>query len=77
MLFSLSNTEYISTSEIFHLGKSNDLLLVYVLCLVVSMDLRSHRMYSLFGDAMGLLPDTQNCGLRMRRECRERFPLHR
>ena len=22
----------------------------------------------------GLLPDTQNCGLRMRRECRERFP---
>ena len=26
---------------------------------------------------MGLLPDTQNCGLRMRRECRERFPLHR
>ena len=25
---------------------------------------------------MGLLPDTQNCGLRMRRECRERFPLH-
>ena len=26
---------------------------------------------------MGLLPDTQNCGLRMRRECRERFPHHR
>ena len=25
---------------------------------------------------MGLLPDTQNCGLRMRRECRERFPRH-
>ena len=23
---------------------------------------------------MGLLPDTQNCGLRMLRECRERFP---
>ena len=23
---------------------------------------------------MGLLPDTQNFGLRMRRECRERFP---
>ena len=23
---------------------------------------------------MGLLPDTQSCGLRMRRECRERFP---
>ena len=26
---------------------------------------------------MGLLPDTQNCGLRMRRVCRERFPRHR
>ena len=26
---------------------------------------------------MGLLPDTQNCVLRMRRECRERFPRHR
>ena len=23
---------------------------------------------------MGLLPDTSNCRLRMRRECRERFP---
>ena len=29
------------------------------------------------GLAMGLLPDMQNCGLRMRRECRERFPRHR
>ena len=26
---------------------------------------------------MGILPDTQNCGLRMRRECRERFRRHR
>ena len=26
---------------------------------------------------MGLLSDTQNYGLRMRRECRERFPRHR
>ena len=26
---------------------------------------------------MGLLPDSQNCGLRMRRECRERFACHR
>ena len=27
--------------------------------------------------SMGLLPDTYNCGLGMRRECRERFPHHR
>ena len=26
--------------------------------------------------AMGLLPDTQNCGLRIRRECWEHFPRH-
>ena len=26
---------------------------------------------------MDLLPDMQNCGLCMRRECRERFPRHR
>ena len=26
---------------------------------------------------MGLLPDTQTCGLHMRWECRERFPCHR
>ena len=26
---------------------------------------------------MGLLPGTQNLGLSMRRECRERFPRHR
>ena len=25
---------------------------------------------------MGLLPDTWNCGMRMRWECRERFPHH-
>ena len=26
---------------------------------------------------MDLLPETNNCGLRMRQECRERFPRHR
>ena len=29
------------------------------------------------GITMGLLPDTHNCGLSMRRECREHFPRHR
>ena len=27
--------------------------------------------------SMKVLPDTSNCGLRMRQECRERFPRHR
>ena len=27
--------------------------------------------------SMGLLPDAYNCGMRMRQECRERFPRHR
>ena len=31
-------------------------------------------MDSIIISLMGLLPDTQNFGLRMRRECRERFP---
>ena len=33
------------------------------------------RVVNLF--IMVLLPDTWNCGLRMRRECRERFPHYR
>ena len=32
---------------------------------------------SIHKDVMGLLPYTQNGGLRMRREYRERFPRHR
>ena len=38
--------------------------------------LMPYRLVS-YCNPMGLLPDTQNCGLRMRRECRERFPRHR
>ena len=30
-----------------------------------------------YSSLMGLLPDTSNCGLCMRRECRERFPRRR
>ena len=33
-----------------------------------------HMSRQLVFHGMGLLPDTQNCVLRMRRECRERFP---
>ena len=35
------------------------------------------RVFSSPSHLMGPLPDTSNCGLRMRRECRERFPRHR
>ena len=38
-----------------------------------------HYIQGLFAannPAMGLWPDTQNCGLPMRQECRERFPRH-
>ena len=36
----------------------------------------SHTMVSQTSPSMDLLPDTWNCGLRMRRECRKRFPRH-
>ena len=46
-----------------------------------STDVTGNSCWGLLGrnmrDTMGLLPDTQNCGLRMRREYRERFPRHR
>ena len=35
---------------------------------------RCNRPISQISQCMVLLPDTLNCGLRMRRECRERFP---
>ena len=37
----------------------------------------SYSQLKLSYSPMGLLPDTWNCGLCMRRECRERFPRHR
>ena len=42
-----------------------------------SMPWRHHHISPYPYRAMGLLSDTQNRGLRMRRECRERFPHHR
>ena len=47
----------------------------YDIDLICSSVLGYHPMN--FSLTMGLLPGTQNCGLRMRRECRERFPRHR
>ena len=41
-----------------------------------SYDLFSRIFQGCF-TVMGLLPNTQNCGLRMRRECREGFPRHK
>ena len=41
----------------------------HVLCHVVITGI-----FILFTYPMGLLPDMKNCGLRMRRVCRERFP---
>ena len=37
----------------------------------------THRAWLWIALAMGLLPEIKNCGSRMRRECRERFPRHR
>ena len=37
----------------------------------------SSVLLMLWQGTMGLLPDTENCEVRMRRECRERFPRHR
>ena len=41
-------------------------------CCLAKMRHNAQRVVS-----MGFLPDTLNCGLRMRRECRERFSRHR
>ena len=49
-------------------------------CLIVSAgwQQRKLRIYVVIGyPHMGLLADTQNCGLRIRREWRERLPRHR
>ena len=42
-------------------------------CMLLWVDVIRHNK----GSSMGLLPDTSNCGLRMRLGCRERFPRHR
>ena len=68
-----------------HLGPGFDYMwyhhfFIFFNCRLI-ISIPSHR-YSfhlsvLQGSSMGLLPDTQNCVLHMRRECRERFPRHR
>ena len=45
---------------------------------MVKWNIELHKYsYQIWHCSMGLLLDTQNCGLRMRRECRERFPWNR
>ena len=56
-------------------------ILYFILIFITSSDIWiiSHYVSSCNDGMsyMSLLPDTWNCGLRMRRECRERFPRHR
>ena len=47
-----------------------------MLCLASSANERRCYIVTLIGQHMGLLPDTLNWGLGMRRKCRERFPRH-
>ena len=54
--------------------------LINLTMIIIGMPIQTVMLMWLFiptDDVMGLSPDTQNCGLRMRRECRERFPRHR
>ena len=58
-----------STCSYFHDGLEASIPLAATL---VTLAVTLHE-----NPAMGFLPDTENCGLRMRRECRDRFPHHR
>ena len=58
-----------------------DIVLSYLSIILVSANWRKLIFTSKYhpwkSRALGLLPDTHNCGLRMCPECRERFPRHR
>ena len=45
-----------------------------MICIIHGIDVRYAMGWLV---SMGLLPDTENCGLHMRRKCWERFPRHR
>ena len=64
------------TQCITHLRKMIARFYETALCLGTSIThhISPQDMDKHFG--MGFLPDTWNCGLRMRRECQERFPRH-
>ena len=55
--------------------EENKTRLFYIVIIMTTDDLTTHQ--TRISGVMGLLPDMWNCGLRMRRECRERFPRHR
>ena len=44
---------------------------------ITSMQWNHESWWSIEAETMGLLPNTKNCGLHMRQDCRERFPRHR
>ena len=60
---------WVGNPSVFRKDHAHASRFVVFCCDMVSFDLQCH--------IMGLLPDTQNWGLRMRQECRERFPHHR
>ena len=68
---------YTETSECSHMSSFPMVVVVVFGCICVWWCLRSKPYTSKIFYLMGLLPDTQNCGLRRYRECRERFPHHR
>ena len=64
----------INTSGQFRIITAKSLLLVGMVGLEQRMYSDEILQLKTFGHNLGLLPDTQNCVLRMRQECRERFP---
>ena len=56
---------------------SNSVLMFCYDAMPKTITLRQHSSYCGITTHMGHFPDTQNRGLRMCRECRERFPRQR
>ena len=58
-----------------HFGRNSAISLTSLVNYITYM--HEHRLPVTKLQVMGLLPDTENCGLRMSQECRERFPRHK